>query len=90
MLRAWIEHPGFGIYRKFLRGQSAEKQALSANALVMAEKNFDGTPNADEIEAKDNALQAKVLIAAEKMLEQVQSKDYKFYTVELKPEPLTT
>ena len=89
LIRQWIEHPGFAIYRKFLRSQSAEKLADSANALVIAEKNFDGTPGSDEVAAKESALEAKVLIAAEKMLEQVQAKDYKFYTIELKPGPIT-
>ena len=82
-LREWISHPGFGIYRRFLRSQAAIKQAESAETALESDQANDQP----DIDARALTMQAKVIIASEKMLEQIQAKDYKFSIVTIKPEP---
>lgn len=84
----WLNHPGRLLYQKFLAGQAAEKMVEAENMRMTDEAAHD-PDNSLKPEADLISIQAKVLRAANKHFDQVVAKDFKFYTVELKPEPTT-
>ena len=82
LLHDWLNHPARLIYQRCLASQAAEKSAEAANILVKADN-----PELDEGDAEIKAELARVLMAAKKFLDEAAVRDYKFYEVELKPEP---
>lgn len=85
-IREWISHPGRLLYQQFLAAQAAECMVEAENIRVLDEE-FHDLQNSQRPAADAATLQAKVLRAANKKLEEVIAKDYQFYTVVLKPEP---
>lgn len=87
-LHEWLNHPGRLLYQRFLASQVAEKMAEAENLRINDEQASDRenskTPEADLL-----TTHARVIRAANKAFDQVLTKDYKFYTVELKPETAT-
>lgn len=81
MLNDWINSPGRLIYQKCLASQAAEALSEAANILVCNE-----TPELSKLDAEEKIVMARVLTAAKKFLDESQTKDYKWFTVELKPE----
>lgn len=84
----WLNSPGRLLYQRFIASQVAECMAQAENIRVTDEAADDPNnslkPDADEL-----TLKAKVLRAANKKLDEVVAKDFRFYTVVLKPEPTT-
>lgn len=88
-IHEWLNHPGRVLYQKYLASVVSEKMVQAEN-LRMEDETVNDPENSSKAEADLISLQAKVLRAANKHLEEVIAKDYPFYTVELKPEPTTT
>lgn len=87
-IKEWIQHPGRVLYQKFLASQAAELM-IEAENIRLQDEAINDPENSLKADADFKSLQAKVIRAANKKLDECVAKDFRFYTVELKPEPTT-
>jgi len=78
-LHDWLNAPGRLLYQRFLSSQASEMMATAANVRV---RNEQGDKEDSELLTD----QARVIVAANKAFDQVLTKEFKFYCVELRPE----
>ena len=87
-IHEWMSHPGRLLYQKFLASQAAELMVQAENMRI-TDESLPNEDSGNKAQADEVSVQAKVIRAANKILEEVIAKDYQFYTVELKPETIT-
>lgn len=78
-LHDWINQPGRLLYQKLLSSQAAAKMAEAVNERVRNDQNA-------AVDAEILESEARVIVAARKMLDEIMAKETIFQTVELKPE----
>lgn len=82
-IQAWMQHPGAADFIAWLADRAAYHAARSGNAMV---EDFQ----AHEVDAKNEAEQAKIYLNFHALMMKVMSSDQKFELAELRPVPLTT